>query len=52
MDILGQRVIVLNSYEMACELLDKRSTTFSGRPRLVMSELCVASIIITSNSFD
>ncbi|KAM5534500.1 hypothetical protein V8D89_011832 [Ganoderma adspersum] len=39
MDILGQPMIVVNSYEMACELLDKRSATFSGRPELVMAEL-------------
>ncbi|PIL24825.1 cytochrome P450 [Ganoderma sinense ZZ0214-1] len=39
MDILGQPMIVVNSYEVACELLDKRSATFSGRPQLVMAEM-------------
>ncbi|KAI1790237.1 cytochrome P450 [Ganoderma leucocontextum] len=39
MDVLGQPMIVVNSYEVASELLDKRSATFSGRPRLMMTEL-------------
>lgn len=49
MDILGQPMIVVNSYEMACELLDKRSATFSGRPKLVMAELYVLSVNVAIN---
>ena len=35
-------MIVLNSYQAARDLLEKRSGVYSSRPRMVMlSELCV-----------
>lgn len=34
---LNQDTIILNSYEDAVELLDRRSATYSSRPRLVMA---------------
>ena len=39
--VMGRRVIVLNSFKAARNLLEKRSGIYSGRPRLVMTvELC------------
>ncbi|KAI0742050.1 CyP450 monooxygenase [Daedaleopsis nitida] len=37
--ILGQDIIVLGSYETACELLDKRSSIYSDRPDFIMGRL-------------
>ncbi|KAJ3983249.1 cytochrome P450 [Lentinula detonsa] len=34
--IAGENYIVLNSYEMAMDLLDKRSSNYSGRPHVMM----------------
>ncbi|KAJ7509055.1 cytochrome P450 [Mycena galericulata] len=41
-----QEVIILNTYEAAAELLEKRSAIYSGRPRLY-----VAGQILTNNLF-
>lgn len=39
---LGNPMIFINSYHAAVELLEKRSSIYSSRPRIVMScELCV-----------
>ncbi|KAF5327252.1 hypothetical protein D9619_004581 [Psilocybe cf. subviscida] len=35
-EVLGQRVIILNSLEVAQELLEKRSANYSDRPRMPM----------------
>ena len=40
-DLLGQPMIVLNSYDAAVDLLETRSLNTSDRPRVVMAELCV-----------
>ncbi|KAI0687567.1 cytochrome P450 [Earliella scabrosa] len=37
--VFGQHTIVLGSYEVACELLDKRSAIYSDRPDMVMGKL-------------
>ncbi|KAH9888994.1 cytochrome P450 [Cubamyces lactineus] len=39
MTLLGQSVVVLETYEAAIELLEKRSANYSDRPRSVMAEL-------------
>ena len=40
--VVGKPIIVLNSYQAARDLLEKRSSMYSGRPRMVMQcELCV-----------
>ncbi|OSX57811.1 hypothetical protein POSPLADRAFT_1155877 [Postia placenta MAD-698-R-SB12] len=36
LDALGQHIIVINSAKVARELLDKRSSIYSGRPHLTM----------------
>ncbi|KAF9479692.1 cytochrome P450 [Pholiota conissans] len=36
--VFGKTTIVLNSLKAATELLDKRSSKFSGRPRMVMAD--------------
>ncbi|KAG1879711.1 cytochrome P450 [Suillus subluteus] len=36
--VLGQHIIIINSIEVARELLDKRSATYSGRPFLQANE--------------
>ena len=39
--VVGKPIIVLNSYQAARNLLEKRSGIYSGRPRLViLAELC------------
>ncbi|EIW85639.1 cytochrome P450 [Coniophora puteana RWD-64-598 SS2] len=35
-NMMGNNMLVLNSYQAANELLDKRGAVYSGRPRLVM----------------
>ncbi|TFK46242.1 cytochrome P450 [Heliocybe sulcata] len=35
--VLGQSIVVLNSFEAASDLLEKRSAMYSSRPRLVMA---------------
>ncbi|KAI0362724.1 cytochrome P450 [Trametes cingulata] len=41
LNALGMNIVVANSYEIATELLDRRSAIYSDRPRMVMlGELC------------
>lgn len=42
-NILGRSIIVIDSYDVACELLDKRSRNYSDRPDSVMLSLYVIS---------
>nr|BAK09477.1 cytochrome P450 [Postia placenta] len=37
LDALGQHIIVINSARVARELLDRRSSIYSGRPHLIMA---------------
>lgn len=40
--IFKDRTLFINSYDLAVELLDRRASIYSSRPRFVMSnELCV-----------
>ena len=32
LEILGRKIVIVNNYEMANELLDKRSANYSDRP--------------------
>jgi len=42
--MFGQNMIVLSSLDAARELLDKRSSIYSDRPRFVLfSDLCVSA---------
>ena len=42
LNMLGIRVVVLNTFEAARDLLEKKGALYSDRPRFVMSkELCV-----------
>ena len=48
--VLGQPMIVLSSQEAVRDLLDKRSSIYSDRPRFVLfSELYVASHVCPVN---
>jgi hypothetical protein len=38
-NLIGKPVIVLNSFDVVEELLNKRASNYSGRPFLMMSEL-------------
>ncbi|KAI0629111.1 cytochrome P450 [Trametes polyzona] len=38
-NLLGQPVVVVNSYQVAVDILEKRSVNYSGRPRSIMAEL-------------
>ncbi|EJF62441.1 cytochrome P450 [Dichomitus squalens LYAD-421 SS1] len=41
MSVLGTNIVVINTLEMVNELLDKRSSIYSDRPRMIMlNELC------------
>lgn len=43
--VVGQPIIVLNSYQAARDLLEKRSGIYSNRPRMVMlTELYVIAV--------
>ena len=44
LQVLGQPLIILGSYEAARELLDKRSVNYSNRPRSIMAQLYVISV--------
>jgi hypothetical protein len=35
---LGQPILFLNSLKVAAELLDRRASIYSGRPRLIMAQ--------------
>ena len=39
--VFGQHTVAINSYELAVELLDKRSAVYSDRPDMVMGKLYV-----------
>ena len=39
LNVLGKPIVVLGSYKVACDLLDKRSSNYSGRPKSVMASL-------------
>ena len=41
--VFGQHTVAINSYELAVELLDKRSAVYSDRPDMVMGKLYVTS---------
>ena len=41
LDVLGQPMMVINSYDAAVTLLEAKSANTSDRPRLVMAELYV-----------
>lgn len=36
-EVFGRRICILNSYKAAKDLLEKRSTYYSDRPRLPMA---------------
>ncbi|KAI0816985.1 cytochrome P450 [Trametes gibbosa] len=39
LDLLGQPVVVVHSYDAAVDLMDRRSVNYSGRPRSIMAQL-------------
>lgn len=39
LSVLGRSFIVLNSLEMAADLLDERASNYSGRPRFPLCEM-------------
>ncbi|TFK92448.1 cytochrome P450 [Polyporus arcularius HHB13444] len=40
LNVLGQPVLILGSYQAACDLLEKRSSNYSDRPSSIMVKLC------------
>ena len=38
LNALGQPILFLNSLKAAAELLDRRASIYSGRPRLIMAQ--------------
>lgn len=39
---MGQPILVINSFDMAKDLLDKKGSNYINRPRMVMAgELCM-----------
>ena len=45
MTLFGQSIVVLDSYEAANELLEKRSANYSDRPESTMTKLCALNSI-------
>lgn len=39
--VLGRSIIILDSYQAAVDLLDKRGLVYSDRPKFTLYELCV-----------
>jgi hypothetical protein len=39
LEILGQKILVINTEQIAQELLDKRSLNYSDRPQVLMVKL-------------
>ncbi|KAI1782455.1 cytochrome P450 [Ganoderma leucocontextum] len=39
LDVLGQPIVILGSYAVTHELLNKKSSNFSGRPKSIMAQL-------------
>lgn len=49
--VLGQTIVIINDYESAVELLEKRSTIYSDRPSFVFcSEMSVSSTVSSTVS--
>ncbi|KAI9444592.1 cytochrome P450 [Lactarius indigo] len=46
LDAFGQPILVLNSLKAASELLDRRGTIYSGRPRLIMGHEIISGGLI------
>ncbi|KAI0714200.1 cytochrome P450 [Cerioporus squamosus] len=40
LNVLGQSIVLLGSYQAACDLFEKRSSNYSGRPPSIMVKLC------------
>ena len=38
---MGQHIVYLNTYEAACDLLEKRTSKYSDRPMTEMIKMCV-----------
>ncbi|EIM88908.1 cytochrome P450 [Stereum hirsutum FP-91666 SS1] len=52
LNFAGQPVVVLNSHKVTTDLLDRRSTIYSDRPRFIMaSEILTGSIFIAFSSY-
>ena len=50
---LGQPILILNSLKAAAELLDRRASIYSDRPRLIMSqEILSGSLVFAFNHVD
>ena len=44
LEVFGKKFLMINSFEVASELLNKRSSIYSSRPHYVMvNELCVSA---------
>ena len=41
LQVLGQEIVLLGSYQAACDILEKRSGIYSNRPESVMVKLYV-----------
>ncbi|KAF9527232.1 cytochrome P450 [Crepidotus variabilis] len=51
LDLMGQPAVVLNSRQLASELLDKRSAIYSDRPVLEMASLCGYSNLMVLSQY-
>ena len=50
--VLGQHLVIINSFEDAHELLDLRGGVYSSRPKLVTWEMYAGSPRPTSNTYE
>ncbi len=49
LSVFGKSTISIGSYDVACDLLEKRSANYSDRPKLVIGELYVATRVFIRN---
>lgn len=48
--VFTRKLIIINSYELAVELFEKRSANYADRPKRRMAELQVSGMFVTRNS--
>ena len=48
LNAIGQPILFLNSLKVAAELLDRRASIYSGRPRLIMAQEILSGNLVFS----
>lgn len=51
-NVAGQNMIILGSHKVASDLLDRRSSIYSDRPRNIVSTLLTGGMVFAFNQMD